>query len=284
MSKKQGSYINSPLFMEDPIPSRNVEKNKKSEEKFYLKGNDDDDILVKSQGGSFQLLRNNFRETLKDLKTYHDKPVKDLDSSHTESFRNVVEAMRLLYGSQAIYDLVLKDIHSVFSDIKSVVPGTVAAFFIGCFSDDQFPGPIGCSPKCVSSLPPTEGTPGYSSCDDLVLVYSKGTFNSLNEKRSQHCYILIEDQDFKEFSSENIKQLKESGIESVSLIFGNPDGSYKEIKDKVAIDSLPISIQSEPVKTNQTTTTMSVAGVVFSILVIILVILLIIFLFKALSQ
>ena len=279
MSKKQGSSISSALFMEDPVPTRDKKTLTKTKEEFFVKGEDSDILLVNNEGGPFQLNRNTLRETLKDLKVHHNKQIKDLDSTNTQLFRNIVEVVRLLYGSQAVYDVVLKDIHSVFSDVKSVAPGTVGAFFIGCFTDDKFSGPLGCSPKCASSLPPTEGTPGYSSCEDLVLVYSKGTFQSLNEKRTEHCYIYIEDPEFKEFTAENVKQLKESGINSVSLIFGKADGTYGEFQEKLSLEKLPAKAQDVQPKQ---TTGMSTAGVVFSILMIVLVVLLIIFLIRVL--
>lgn len=285
MHKRQRSNVNSSLFMQDPVPARESKKTPKTEEKFYVKGDDDaDTLLVKNQEGSYQVHRNHLRETLKELKIHHNKAVKDLDPASTDLFRSVVEAVRLLYGSQSIYDLVLKDIHSVFSDIKSVAPGTVAAFFVGCFSDDKFPGPVGCSPKCASSLPPTEGTPGYASCEDLVLVYSKGAFHSLNEKRTEHCYIYVEDSDFKEFSEANIRQLKDAGVVSVTLIFGNEKGDYKEVKDKLEIGNLPmIAPTSAPVKTSQSTTN-NVINVLFAILIIIILLFLIIFFIRKLSK
>jgi hypothetical protein len=303
MSQRLGSNINSPFFMTDPVPVRhngNQSNPNTIEQSFFVKGNDpkeevnsgyehvggDQDIfVVNSQGGSFQLHRNTLKETLLELKTQAGVSIRQLNPEHTESFKSIVEALRLLYGSQAIYDLVLTDIHAVFADVKDIKPGTVAAFFIGCFNDDKFPGPIGCSPKCTASLPPSEGTLGYANCDDLVLIYSDGLFSSLNEKRSPHAYIYIGDTNFAGFSIENVQQLKDAGIENTSLIFGNHDGSYREVTSALTLDQIPRSTEqlaSQPQDTNTNNTGNAVgAGIAFAIIIIIIIILLLIVLYRS---
>jgi len=298
MSHRLGSSINSPLFMEDPIPLRNRKNHnstQSNDQSFFLKGNDDDieskpkveeDVfIINSQGGSFQLHRKTLKDTLLELKVFANTSVNQLDPPQLESFKSIVEALKLLYGSQAVYDIVLNDIRESFSDIKDVKPGTVAAFFIGCFTDDpKFPGPMGCSPKCAASLPPTEGTPGYGNCDDLVLIYKDGLFSSLNEKRSRHAYVYIGEPSFNGFTDENITQLSEAEIETVSLVFGNQDGTYREVTSPLLLEKLPrnsekapITKQVVPVQTSEmTSTTSSAAGIIFAIIIIGLIILLIV--------
>ena len=305
MSHRLGSSINSPLFMVDPVPVRNDGTNNVSHNNshsFFIKGDEqqnnitdsyqhvggeEDIFIINGPSESFQLHRKTLKEALEELKTQADTPLRQLNPQHTESFRSIVEALRLLYGSQALYDLILTDIRAVFNDVKDVRPGTVAAFFIGCFNDDKFPGPMGCSPKCAASLPPTEGTPGYNNCEDLVLIYSNDFFSSLNEKRSVHAYIYIGDHDFQGFSLENIRQLRDAGIENASLIFGNQDGSYREVTSALSIDQLPrrsedtTSVTSQSVNTNETTSSNNSAGIVFAIIFIIIIILLLVVLYRA---
>lgn len=294
--------------MTDPVPVRrggNQNNSNNTEHSFFVKGEDtkepaansyervggeEDVFIVNGQNGSFQLNRKTLKQTLAELKTQSAISIRQLSPEYTESFKSVMEALRLLYGSQALYDLVLTDIRNVFDDVKDVKPGTVAAFFIGCFNDDKFPGPIGCSPKCAASLPPTEGTPGYANCDDLVLIYSDGLFSSLNEKRSTHAYIYVEDNDFPGFSLENINQLKEAGIENASLVFGNQDGSYREVTGVLNVNQLPRR-SDDNMKLQQTNTQQEVnntsssgdntgAGIAFAIVIIIIIILLLVILFR----
>lgn len=306
MSQRLGSNINSPLFMADPVPvRRGAQTNATSspDQSFFIKGDDgktsntgtyehvggDEDVfIINGQGGSFQLHRNTLKETLNDLKTQAHVSVRHLSPNHTEAFRSIVEALRLLYGSQALYDLVLTDIRAVFADVKDIKPGTVAAFFIGCFSDDKFPGPMGCSPKCAASLPPSEGTPGYANCDDLVLIYSEGLFSSLNEKRSAHAYIYISDPDFAGFTTENLRQLRAADIENVSLVFGNVDGSYREVTSALSIDQLPKKASEADEGTvsaaqNEGDTSSSNnagVGIALAIIIIIIIILLFVVVFR----
>lgn len=314
MSQRLGSSINSPLFMVDPVPVRSSGTHNgphNNNQSFFVKGDDlqstvtdsyqhvggeEDVFIINGPAESFQLHRKTLKEALEELKTQANVPLRQLNAQHTESFRSIVEALRLLYGSQALYDLILTDIRAVFIDIKDVRPGTVAAFFIGCFNDDKFPGPMGCSPKCAASLPPTEGTPGYNNCDDLVLIYSDGLFSSLNEKRSTHAYVYIGDHEFPGFSLDNVRQLRDAGIENASLIFGNQDGSYREVTGALSLDQLPLRPEpAEPEKSNASPSSNQSApkengstgpsqsngtGLIFAIIIIVIIVLLLIVLYR----
>jgi len=302
MSSRSETKINSELFMSDPVPirshiSKSLSNNK--EQGFFVKGDegkemgyehiggDEDIFIIKGQGDSFQLHRKVLKDTLVSLKSQAHVSIRQLNPQNTEYFKSVVEALRLLYGSPALYDLVLLDIRSVFGDIQNVKPGELGAFFIGCFSESNFNGPQGCNPTCVSSIVPTDGTPGYSVCEDLVLIYSDGSFSSLNERQSKHAYVYISEDNFQGFSNANIEQLKEAGLVSISLIFGNPDGSYKEMGSPLTLNQLPKSNGSVgPMQVSQQTTTDTTdtsdsgAGIVIAVIIIIMIILLLIFLYR----
>lgn len=296
MSKQSGSNINSPLFMADPstVGQSDVVNSHNEETSFFVKGenisdnNDsyeyiggsDDTFIINTQEGSFQLNRKSLKDTLIELKTQAHVPVIQLNHENSESFKSIVEALRLLYGSQALYDLILTDVREIFSDVSNIKPGTVAAFFIGCFNDDKFPGPMGCSPKCAASLKPTEDTLEYSNCEDLVLIYSDKMFSSLNEQKSTHAYIYISDPDFSGFTKENTKQLRESGVENVSLIFGNEDGSYREITSPMSVDQLPQESDTNNNNNDNNSSSNNGAGIAFAIIIIVIIILLLLVLYR----
>lgn len=200
---------------------------------------DPDVFTVQTTDGPLQVDRGLLRETLARLKGDAQTFVNQLSAEKTQDFKSVLEALRALYNSPSAYEVMLNDIRHEFENISPIKPGTVAAFFVGCFTSDKFPGPLGCSPKCVASVFPTSGTPGYSQCDDLVLIYFNGVFSSLNEKRSAHAYIYVGESHFNGFSTDNIKQLKDSGIENVSIIFGNPDGTFREVTSVLTLEQLP---------------------------------------------
>ena len=315
-----GSNINSPFFMDDPVPNRtkgNSFSHNIADQSFFVKGSDskdtssetyehvggeDDIFIINTPGGSYQLHRKTLKDTLLELKKQAHISVKHLSPENNESFKSIVEALRLLHGSQALYDIVLADIRGIFLDIKDIRPGTVSAFFIGCFNEDKFPGPLGCNPKCTASLPPSDGTPGYAACDDLILIYSDGLFNSLNERQSSHAYIYIGDIKFQGFTPENISQLKAAGVENASIIFGNQDGSYREVTSALTLSQLPQKPKKDetpvPKTDNQPTTTDSSnnqnnqnnsnngngAGIVVAIIIIAIIILALVVLYRGNRQ
>lgn len=289
--------------MSDPVAGVNGKNatKKNTDQTFLLKGHDsdssvssDDIVVVNNEGGSFQLHRRTLRETLEELKKYSGSYIKNLAHDQTESFKSVVEALRLLHGSQALYDIVLTDIRSVFGDVKTIIPGTVAAFFIGCFNDDKFNGPLGCSPKCAASLPPTENTPGYSNCENLVLLYINGEFSSLNEKESSFAYIHVLSSQFSGFSKENIDQLSQAGIQTAAIVYGNDDGTYQEITNPVTLDQLPqradtpiskmqanaVTASPESSSASSSSST-NVAAIVFIVVIILIIILLLVILYRS---
>jgi hypothetical protein len=293
MSRRARTNINSELFvLSEESQHDSTSNNSTEDDVIIIKGDistlgsedvvqvidNGETLSVKNKAGTYQFNRKVLKTNLTELKKESSTLVRALSSQHMESFRSVVEALRMLYGSQPSYDQVIKDIKAVFSDVKDVKPETVAAFFMGCFTDEKFPGPAGCSPKCTASLPPAEGTPGYASCEDLVLIYSAdSTFSSLNEKRSQHAYIYVDHPDFKGFSDHDVKQLKGAGIEKASLIFGNEDGSYREITGVNLVDQLP----RNAVTVKQASNASSAGGAIaFSIIVIAFILVLLIVLIR----
>ena len=159
MSRRSRTNINSNLFL-----SENISSEKRT--RYIIKGKndgveiDDDKITVNKGDKPFYIQRNSLRATLNGLKEYAIVPVSSLSSENTEDLRNVVEAMQLLHGDTEAYNAVLEDINNIFADITTIIPGTVGAFFIGCFKDEKFQGNLGCSPKCAaSSLKPAMGIP-----------------------------------------------------------------------------------------------------------------------------
>jgi hypothetical protein len=106
-------------------------------------------------------------------------------------------------------------------------------------------------------------------------------FSSLNEKRSAHAYIYIGDESFTGFNNDNIRQLKEAGIETISLVYGNPDGSYREVTSPLTYDQLPIVSSSDPSSSSTSSSSSdTAAGIVFAVIIIIIVVLLLIILFR----
>lgn len=237
-----------------------------------------DELQFNTKDGPFKLNRDTLRATLNDLKAHGSTLVSKLPKAQAATFKNIIDIMGVVYDNQGLYDIVLSDIRAVFSDTEDIKPGTLAASLIGCYNDDKFTGPMGCNPKCAAGLPPPEGTPGYHQCEDMVLIYSDNSFSALNEQVSPHTYVYIENSEFKGFTSDNIRSLREANISQVTLVYGGPNGSYREITPKLSLEQLPTNnaVAANNVAATQTTTTSNGVGVAIVIVLIIIIILLLI--------
>lgn len=199
----------------------------------YEKISDDDDIyLVRTENKTYELHR---KKLLKSLRLLHEQahvPITHLQSHISDRFNSTVESIRLLYNSKALKDLILSDIKNIYANVKNPIIGTVGAFFVGCFHDDIFTGPLGCNPRCVASS--LNCDVGFD-CADAVFIYDN-EFKQLNNKKSDNAYIYIKDYEFEKFTNNDINQLTNNGIKSYVLIYSNKDGSYRKVTKKIYID------------------------------------------------
>jgi hypothetical protein len=304
MFRRTGSTISSPLFLSGTDSSKEGARSRSVESTFIPKGEEStfsissfsvpstphssapdppdasaEELQFNTKDGPFKLNRDTLRATLNDLKAHGSTLISKLPKTQASIFKNIVDIMGVVYDTQGLYDIVLSDIRSVFTNTENVRPGTLEAFLIGCANDDKFTGPMGCNPKCAAGLPPPDGTPGYTQCEDMVLIYGDGNFSALNEQVSTHTYIYVDGPDFKGFSSENIRSLREANISQVTLLYGGPNGSYTEVTPKLSLEQLPSTstVKSSDVNATQTnSTTVNGAGVALVIILIIIIILLLI--------
>lgn len=290
MSKNRNNVKYS-LFMSDPVPHKNTKisshNNKntdlfikgKNDVTFELKKGYDNIYIVKNLDNKrIEFDRNGFSDILKELKKYAHTPITILEDTQKQDFSKVMSAIGTLQKTGKLYDLIHDDIENAFHDVKIVIPGTIAAYFIGCSSNDNFPGPMGCNPKCAASLVPGGKDPVEYGCDDLVLMYEDdGTFSSLYRKISQHAYIYIGNSNFKGFTEDNIKKLNEANISSATLTYGKTDGTYADPINAMSINELPLISQTE----NKTITSDdNGAWILFIIIIVIIIILLLIMLYQ----
>lgn len=228
------------VFTKDPFPIRDEESESSAPSKARRK----DDVVVLRQGQvDYELNRTTLRETLQELRTVATVAIEKLSTAHTVMFTSVVDALRLLHSDHHNYNLVYGDVQAVFADVKSPPGGSVAAFLAGCFADDKFTGPRGCSAKCAAGLPLGEDTPAYNSCDDLILHLSNGELSSINSKQSEHAYVYVDDR-FTGFSTLHIKQLQEGGVARVSIVHADKNGTYEKMTPTTSLDKLPLQKHS----------------------------------------
>ncbi len=234
------SLINTSLFMN------------KINEDSYEKVDDQEDLyIIKSENKNYYLYRQRLIDTVKDLYPYAHVQISKLEKDQKQLLENTMKATKLLYHSNVLKNLIVDDIQEIFKDIKNPTPGSVCAFFITCFNHDDFKGPLGCHPKALSF--------GCDTCEDTILSYNYG-FIPINRHHTNHAYIYI-DCKFTNFTRKDIQKLKDDGIQKVTLIYGNKNGTYQEITYQMSLDKLPVS---------KNTTTASTSTIVLLIIIILI--------------
>jgi hypothetical protein len=249
-----------------------------------------DFFVIETDQGSFQLQRSSLTKCLEELKPYANTYIKNLPQDVKDSYHSIVETLKLLKGSDAYHNIILKDIHKAFaSKEKGMKPGTVSAFFSACFGNDGFTGPYGCNLKCAVAFHGVDekdiDPDMVTVCEDLILIYKDGSFGAINEKESSHAYIYVDGNNFQGFTKDNIETLKKSGIYEVALIFGNDDGSYKEVGSYISVHELPIlkhgaTNKSSHKNNGTTTTTVNNSGIWAVVVVLIIIGLLLLLVYK----
>jgi hypothetical protein len=239
------NYDNSSslLIMDNDEGSLTVDNEEiifKGESSYDHIGGPNDVFMIKFDDNQYNLSRNALYESLEELNLLAEISVTDLTTDQKDCFRTVVNALKILKNSDELYGIIMLDINKIFNEIKVVKPGTVAAYFIGCKNSEEsgiFSDNLGCDPKCTSSLNDSDSS---LVCEDTVLIYSNGEFTSLNDSNSSNCYIYIGHDEDIDFSRKNVKELKNAGISTVVLVYGNSDGSYKEITNPLPLTQLSV--------------------------------------------
>jgi len=233
------SLIDSSLYINDSYTSESHSPSLNSTSEVTYEKLSENHYIIRTDEKSYELDRKDMINTLNKLHKHSHQLVAQLDKECRDLLTSTIEATRILYNSKALKNLVLDDIKSIYHDIKNPVPGTVGAFFIGCFNDDNFKGPIGCNPRCAASLFGCHNE--QIECADTVLIFSQGQFTKLNDKKSLHCIIYIEDHQFTDFANHHIHRLKQAGHQQMTLVYSHADGSYKHVTDRIDIGTITTS-------------------------------------------
>lgn len=184
------------------------------------------------------LEREKFRAKVERLREVSHLLKDDLDSEHAALLKEVTKTMATVHGT-SLYPVIIEDIREIFSalDKERIVPLTVHAHFVGCTSEDNFPGQPGCNPKCASGLP----DPNTMICPDTFLSFGKNGFKFHNSKKTPHAWIYLEDSNFRGFSEEDIDELRKFGVSKASTLrskSGHPHDYDSTVA--VPIEKLPV--------------------------------------------
>ncbi len=222
MSYNSVPSYNSDIFTENPVYGDSKD-NRLKESFSYVSENE------------------NYREILKTnlniLKSKADTLIVDLSDEYLKSFDLIISSLKVLQGNEEDYSQIYNNVMEIFNTDKPVVNRTVRSFFLSCFNSENQKGVIGCNPKCLQSA----NVEDKSTCEDLVLAFSKNKITKLNNKLSHHAYIFIQDKNFKGFKSSNIKEIKDFNIKDVTLIYDlKQTNQSRENQDVFTVDELPV--------------------------------------------
>ena len=139
------------------------------------------------------------------------------------------------------YESVINLVTTSFGDVSNIVPGTVSAFFYGCFADNNFEGVQHCSAHCSGNLP-LPNIRGWQFCDKtVILLTGKGVFDVRHTvDDTKEAIIHVIDGEYHGFTHDQILDLKERGIEKVSIDVVNGD-RYELISTSIPVDDLEIA-------------------------------------------
>ena len=201
-----------------------------------------------TEGTKIQLGLRPFKDQILLLVPHVNTPIVNLPPAKAEIFNRVKDVLNNIFNSKptANYKVIFDIIEEVFGQYNGpFIPGTVGAYFLGCFKDDNFGGKQGCSASCAGMLQPSGDTVGWETCEYDVVFYKDGSFVQQHVGiNSDYVIIHILDENFVAFEPKNINMLNDSGYVKASLYIFSKDQNYTVEQDFVSIDQLPVKARN----------------------------------------
>jgi hypothetical protein len=237
------------------------------------RGDNGEDILQLTEGDTkITIDMTDIEKRLLQLREHVDEFIIDLSDDNRANHDYIRTARRAL-GVTAVSHID-EIITRIFKDVTVVMPGTVGAYYIGCFIDStSFTGTVGCSAHCAGSISPSENTMGWEACKYTCFIYTPQNFISLNETSDiTQSYIFIRDTiDFKGFTDGEIKNLKNFGVQKAKLVKYVNSAKYTDMTSGfVDLENLPHVKVEKPV-TREIPSSSSSSYSMFIILLLIIV-------------
>jgi hypothetical protein len=190
----------------------------------------------------------NIRSTVERLCKHSDTKLSDLKGEAADDLNSIMQLYQILHNSE-VHDSFLDVVMQACSNVNNVKVGTVGAYLKGCFVPTGLSDNQACDPRCTGSISPAVGTEGWSHCDKLVLLYQgAGKFRVMNTLPGvRQGYIFIDENvPFSgRFNSNEIRKLKQFGLDNVSLVRMSSGGKYQEQSGMVSVDSLGVKNKSK---------------------------------------
>lgn len=196
----------------------------------------DDMFVVTLPTEQVEISRSTIRKIATQLKPYANTRIVDLPPDVRKSMDQLFQFTGWLHAIPDGYKMVADDIREIFAEVSEIRVGTVAAHLEGCRpTADNFPGPLGCNPKCAGSLAPTDDN--FQTCQDSVFSFDGKNFLTLANRNTKHAYIHIS-HNVIDNGTEVLAKLKASGIASVTLLKEDDKGDYQKGAVALPLDKI----------------------------------------------
>lgn len=182
----------------------------------------------------------NIRRDLKMVYSIKEKEIRELEGVDEGLFKRLVTNVKTLYSSPDEYDRFHKIVTETFADHKTLVPGTVGAYFAGCLVSSNV-NPKGCSQFCAGAMPLSRETAGENSfCEYPIFLASSSSgrmmitqMNQVDDMTKAIVYVNAKTvEQFEGFSTNEIQAFQAQGIETVKLLSNdlNPVNLMKDVE------------------------------------------------------
>lgn len=176
-------------------------------------------------------------QTLARLRKHSDKLYHEVEGSNSQvrdDFKQMLVYIQLLYNTDN-YEVLFNTVHKHFNDLKEVKPGTIGAYFGGCFNNHLIANTdlnnlhAGCIPVCAGSMPPSKSymaNNNWSFCDDTVIwlkysndAYTMTILHTIPGSNQALVFLNISDlSQFNGLTEAEKNQLMGVGIQQIKLI------------------------------------------------------------------
>ncbi len=227
MSSSRRGSIRSDLFTQDGAGRAHHGKN-------------DDTASTNGETGLLRISLDNIKTTLRHLADNGDTQISKLSPALLKNFTDMAEITNLS-STTGYTQVVMGLINDAFANYNrnNITPGTVAAYFKGCLTGDNYGGDPGCSAVCAGSFQP-EMITGWTACSENVVHLRNGEMTFQNVVTGEgRAIIHVFDPNVRGFTVSQIKALKDKGINKVA-VYHYGTGDYTVRQNHVDIDKLTL--------------------------------------------
>jgi len=199
-------------------------------ERFISDSFDFNDLLktFREKGSEKRINLDDVSNIITEFRKFPNLQIKSLKGDLLKKFNQMKNFVEILQKKPTSYKLLIKELERNFSNLHQIKPGTVAAYFYGCFINNDMND--SCSLLCANSIPPLYQD-DLDQCAHLVIkakfIEETGNYifdinsvpPSIKGRKLAYVYLDCEsNEDFPGFSNEEIKFLSELGVTYFRLL------------------------------------------------------------------